>query len=381
MQYLIVSKMDETGVLCMHSKHNDGSDNNNNDVGQQDTKYLDNLKEDLKVLETSWRNNNLKPRRVVHHLVEIIDSLAEIARVEDIESAGVLCTSLREYLASVASGKADLEDRSWTTASDLIDLLADSVTGDNVPFAGFENLKTRWKEEEELSERSDADVPADTKSAHAASADMESPTLEVSQMSEINEVDAKELLQKAQDALLSGQGESAKELALQAAEIIAQAEAEERKQTELRVRADLENIISEESEVERSIASTKEMIADREEDLGKLSERLSLAQSTLEERETACKQIREDIESTENQMNALKEKHKELLDLFQEVLPARDAAERECSKINAEFGDLPAEAESMRETLQDMEQRMERIRQKKGDAEAELETLADRITV
>ena len=361
----------------MLSKHS----NNKKDVGRQDLKFLDNLKEDLRVLETSWRNKNLKSARVVHHFIEIIDSLSEMARIEAIESAGVICASLREYLASVAAGKADLGDRSWATASDLIDLLADSLREGDVPFAGLENLKTRWRREAECSEPPLADASSDSDSPNAVSADAESPKLEENEMSENNGTDPKELLQQAQEALLSGQGESAKELALKAAELIAQGEAEEVRQKELGLRADLENIISEESEVERSLSSTKEMIADREEDLGKLTERLSKAQAAFDERESACKQIREDIEKTEAQMASIKEKHKELLDLFQEVLPARDAAERECTKIKAEYGELPAETESMRDSMQDMEHRLEQIRQKKSNLEAELEKLAEKTAV
>lgn len=366
----------------MLSKHS----NNKKDVGRQDLKFLDNLKEDLRVLETSWRNKNLKSARVVLHFAEIIDSLSEMARIEAIESAGVICASLKEYLASVAAGKAVLGDRSWATASDLIDLLADSLREGDVPFAGLENLKTRWKGEAECSESplADApiaDAPTDSNSPNAVSADAESPKLEVNEMSEINGIDPKELLQQAQEALLSGQGESAKKLALKAAELIAQGEVEQMKQKELSLRSDLENIISEESEVERSMDSTKEMIADREADLSKLTERLSKAQSSFDERETACKQIREDIQKTEAQMASIKAKHKELLDLFQEVLPARDAAERECTKIKTEYGELPAETESMRDSLQDMEHRLEQIRQKKANVEAELEKLAEKTAV
>jgi uncharacterized phage infection (PIP) family protein YhgE len=360
-------------------------DNDKKEVEQQDLKYLDNLKEDLQILETSWRNQNLKPKRLVRHFQEIMDSLSEIARVEAIESAGVVCASLKEYLASVAAGNTNLRERAWATTADLIDLLADSLREGNVPHAGLENLKTRWKEETNGEELPDKDVS--TEAVHAEESPLVVPNgaqahnLEENEMSPNNGSDAKELLQKAQEALLSGQGEDAKALALKAAELIAQGEVEERKQKELSLRTDLENIISEESEAEQSGIHIKEKIAESEETLNELTERLSKAQSTLDEREAACRKIRDDIEQAEAQMAAMKEKHKELLDQFQEVLPARDAAERECTKIKAEYGELPLEIESLRDRMQDMDHRLEQIRKRKTDAEAELEKFAEITTV
>jgi len=360
----------------MLSKHN-----NKKNGGRQDPKYLSNLKEDLRVLETSWRNKNLQPKRVVRHFVEIIDSLSEVARIEDIDSAGVICANLKEYLSAVGTAKAELGERAWTTASDLIDLLRDSLSNGDVPHAGFENLRSRWKEEAESLQVQRPNIPVGPEGPATVSVEAESPKLEVNEMPDVNEIDPKELLQKAQEALLSGQGESAKEMALRAAELIARGEAEQRKQKELGLRANLENITNEESEIEQSIGSTNEMIAEREEELNNLTERFSQAQSALDERETACKKIREEIEKTETEMASIKAKHKELLDRFQEVLPAKDAAERECARIKAQYGELPSELESLRDNLQDMEHQLDQVRTRKAEAEAELEKFAEKSTV
>lgn len=350
----------------------------NNKQGEpHDVAFLDNLKEDLRVLEKSWHNKNLKLKRVIRHFEEILDSLSEIARVEAIEAAGVICDSLKDHLASVAGGKAELGEQAWATTVELIDLLADSLRKGNVPYAGFENLKTRWKQGADGPEQPSLAVPNETgrltKRPGTASDGTQAHNLEENEMSSNDGIDPNELLKKAQEALLSGQDDSAKELALKAAELISTGAAEERRQKELTLRTDLENIINEESEAEQSMTHINEKIAEREEALNEVTERLSQAHAALDERENACRQVREQIDKVEAQMAEIKQKHKELLDSFQEVLPARDAAERECTKIKAQYGELPVEIESLRDRLQDMEHRLEQIRKRKVTTEAELE--------
>lgn len=356
----------------MLAKHDTGSDE------QYDLKFLNNLREDLRILETSWRNKNLRRKRVVHHFIEIIDSIAEIARVESVEPARAICADLKEYLAMAANRKANLEERSWTTAAELIDLLSDSLGEETEPSSGLEELRISWKKQVGSRGRQAESAAA---SPGAEPGDAESPNLEEIKMTDSNGTDPQKLLAMAQEALLSGQGESAKEMALKAAELITQGAAEERKKKELNLTTDLENIASEQSEIDLSISHTNERISERETELHTLTESLSEAQSSLDKHEASCKQVRDDIDRTEAKMAALKEQHKEMLDRFQEALPARDAAERECAKIKAAYGELPADIESLRDALHELEHRAKQIRQKKDDTEAELEKLAQKAAV
>jgi predicted nucleic acid-binding Zn-ribbon protein len=357
----------------------------NGNMDRSDFKFLANLKEDLSVLETSWKNKSLHPKRVVQHFMEIIDSIAEVARVESLEPAGAICADLKEYLSSAANGKAGIGERSWNTAAELIDLLCDSVGEDGEASVGLEELRTSWIERADSDETSAA--KESTKNAWATSAaeaevpDAKPLNLEESKMPASNGTDPQELLKMAQEALLSGEGESAKEMALKAAELIAQGAAEERKKKELVLKTDLENITNEESEIELSITHTNERISEQETKLNGLTERLSEAQSMLDRREAECKEVRDGIDKAEAEMAAIKERHKALLDKFQEALPARDAAERECARIKTEYGEAPADIESLRDDMQNLEHRAEDIRGKKAEAEAELGKLAQTSAV
>jgi len=360
------------------SKHGDDNE-------RQDVKLLKRLKEDLRVLETSWQNKSLHAKKVLRHFLEIVDSISDIARVESIEPAEVVCDDLKEYLACVADGRASLGERSWMTALELIDLVSDSLDNGSAASDSLEKLITRWKEET-------APMVSPAKEPPKAPGLQASPSWETfsnakmlgreeDDMSEIRETDAQELLQKAQEALSSGDGEGAKELALKAAEIIAKAETEERQKREKGLRDALEKTTREESEVEQSLNHTMEAIGEREEGLNLLTERLSQAQSALDEREAACKEIRGEIDEIETEMASIKEKHKKLLDRLQEVLPARDAAERECAKIKAEYGNMPDETENLRDKKQELEHQLELIRKQKAETEAELVKLSEEITV
>lgn len=362
----------------MFAKRNESEDN-------RDLKLLDNLKEDLRVLEMSWQNKNLHSERVIRLFVEIIDSIAEVVRTEPIRAAEVVCGDLKEHLASVADGKASLGERSWRTAAELIDLMSDSLGGAAESTEGLEELQTRWTEENLSHEQAGTGTVTEPGGPVEKSADMrgevETPNSEERTMNDTNAVDPKELLQQAQEALLSGNGESAKEMALRAAEIIAQGEAEEIKKREQVLIVDLENIAQEESEAEQAIDLTKGQISEREDELNSLTERLSEAQAAFDERDAACKELREQLDETEAEMAAIKEKHKQLLDRFQEVLPARDAAERERAKIKGEYGELPSEIEILRDNLQNLEHQLERIRERKAESETELEKMAERTSV
>jgi len=360
------------------SKHGDDNE-------RQDVKLLKRLKEDLRVLETSWQNKSLHAKKVLRHFLEIVDSISEIARVESIEPAEVVCDDLKEYLAWVADGRASLGERSWMTALELIDLVSDSLGNGSAASDSLEKLITRWKEET-APMVSPAKEPPKAPGLQASPSwetfsNSKMPGVEEDDMSEIRETNAQELLQKAQEALSSGDGEGAKELALKAAEIIAKAETEERQKREKDLRNALEKTTREESEAEQSLNHTMEAIGKREEGLNLLTERLSQAQSALDGREAACKEIRGEIDEIETEMASIKEKHKQLLDRLQEVLPARDAAERECAKIKAEYGNMPDETENLRDKKQELEHQLELIRKQKAETEAELVKLSEEITV
>jgi uncharacterized phage infection (PIP) family protein YhgE len=354
-------------------------------VDRSDFKFLANLKEDLRVLETSWKNKNLHPKRVVRHFIEIIDSIAEVSRVESLEPAGAICADLKEYLSSAANGKAGIGERAWNTAAELIDILGDSLGEGEEASVGLEELRTSWIEradsDEAPAEKTDTENARADSAAEAEVPDAKPLNLEESKMPASNGTDPQELLRMAQEALNSGEGESAKEMALKAAELIAQGAAEERRQKELVLRTDVENITNEESEVELSITHTNEKISEHEKELNGLTERLSEAQSMLDKREAECKEVRDGIDKAEAEMAAIKERHKILLDKFQEALPARDAAERECAKIKAEYGEAPADIESLRDDLQDLEHRAEDIKKRKAEAEAELDKLVQTSAV
>ena len=351
---------------------------------EAELKFLNNLKEDLRILENSWRSRNLHPKRVVKHFLEIIDSISEIARSESVEPLELLCADLKQYLTSVAGGKGALGERSWSMTSELMDLLRDSIReGSAAPAAaGLEELKARVYEEtsaHQLEARETATGPARQASPpgdHPVGA--QTRAQEENKMAITNNENAQELLQEAQKALLSGNGEGAKELALKAARLIAEAEAEELRKKEKILRVDLEAVIHEETDIENSVNEATEKIAGHESELASLTERLAQAQSAFDEREKACQKIGKEIDKVEEKLAEAKEKHKEVLDRFQEFLPARDAAERECTKIKAEYGDLPKKIETMRESLQELEHRLAEVRGRKTKTEAELEKLAEK---
>jgi len=350
-----------------------------------DAKFLKRLEEDLRVLKNSWMNKNLHPKRVVKHFVEIVDSVSEIARTESLDPAEIICADLKEYLASVAGGRASLGERSWVTALELVDLVSNSLNNGSEAAGGLEKLHARWLEGAASSGPATNENPDSPGcEPHPSRETFDEPqayNLEENKMVDVSNMDPQELLKEAQKALSSGDGGGAKEMALKAAEMIVKIEAEERKKRESVLSDILEAVLIEKSELESSISKTNETISEGEEELNALTERLSEAQSAFDEREAACNEIRGEIDDAEAEIASIKEKHLKLLDRLQETLPARDAAERQCATIKAEYGELPAEIEGLRDNLQELELRMEPIRQRKADAEAELAEISQAITI
>ena len=54
---------------------------------------------------------------------------------------------MKQYMSSVADGKAQLGERAWATASELIELLCESLKEGEAPSDALEQLQTRWAEE------------------------------------------------------------------------------------------------------------------------------------------------------------------------------------------------------------------------------------------
>lgn len=199
-------------------------------------------------------------------------------------------------------------------------------------------------------------------------------------MDETLHMDAKELLQKAQEALQLGNGDSAKELALKAAELISKIEVEEAQKKEKHLRDDLELAIHEEVEAEETYEHLKQEMADRNEEFSALNSRMTDAQSSLEEQQHACSKIKEEIEKTEAELARLQGEYKRLREQFQEALPARDAAERECVRVKGQLQNLQPEMEVLTDSLAAAESQLEKARQKRTEKEAALGKILQRIS-
>jgi DNA repair exonuclease SbcCD ATPase subunit len=338
---------------------------------RQEIKFVNTLKEDLNTLGHSWQNKNLDGKKVVKHFLEILNSLSDIAEGDSFEPA---FAELEEYLGSVRSGKADLWEGAWNLTGELMDLLCDSLREGSVATDSMQELHSRIMQE------THARITADQKTADASGSDgAKTLDQEEKQMADDTRIDPKELLAKAQEALLSGEGENAKEFALKAVQLIAEVETEEAKKREKALRTDLDSLVHEEAEAETFLSETREKTAQMEEELAAFNKRLADAESAFEKRESECREVKKEIEDAEAEMNSLKEKHKELKSRFQEVLPARDAAQRECSKIRGEAGEMPSEVEVLKESLQEAEGRLEEIRKRKPEIETEMAKLAEKL--
>jgi len=349
----------------------------------QEIKFVNTLKEDLKTLEISWSHKKLSEERVAKHFLEILNSFSEVAQAEFFEAFEPVCADLEEHLASVGSDRAELWEEAWTLTTELIDLLIESLREGSVESDRIEELQTHIRNGTNLRELAEEEFLDESRysSSHEVSADDNGimRAQEENKMANDVRVDPKELLAKAQEALLSGNGDNAKELALKAAELIAEAEAEEAREKQEALKSQLESVIHEESDAETSISEIREKTAEREKELAAFNKRLADARAAFGKRESECQEIKNEIENNEAEIAALKEEQKKLRERFEEAVPARDAAKRECSKVESESRDLPAEVEMLRENLTETEERLKEIRQQKSEIEAGLAKLNEKL--
>ena len=332
---------------------------------REDLKFLNTLIEDLRTLERSWRNKSLSKEKVLKHLLEILNSCSSLARTESLEVFDPVYIDFEKYLASVATGPTKLWEGSWDLVAELMNLLCDALREGYAASDRIEELHAHLRNETRAS----------------VGENKVTRTQEENTMTDSNRKDPKKLLEDAQEALLSGKGDNAKELALRAAELIAEAEAEEARKKQESLTADLEKLKSEESEAEIFLSETKERTAELEQELGAFNKRLSDAQSAFDKREKEYQEIKQEIEKTEAEMASLKSTLGQLRERFEEALPARDAAKRECSKIESEAGELPSEVEMLRENVLETEERLEGIRQRKSEIDAELKKLSEKTAM
>lgn len=347
---------------------------------QQQTDYLNNLKEDLRVVENSWRKKKLQRKKAVKHFVEIVDSALEIARTQAVDHLESVCADVRQFLLSDSSGAAKFQDSSWSLVAELIDILRDSLVDGEAVAEKLADWEERWKESTYGTEGELEMLMGESEdtllSLEESRVKQEGQSRGEDKM--VGRTEAERLLREAQQALSTGNGDNAKELALQAAQLIAKLEAEEAMRKEELLKESLEEAAKLETEAEETLKPLREELAEREQELDSASARLADAESSLEERVRACKEIKEQIDKAESELAALKERHANLLEQYQETLPARDAAERECSRLETELETLRPEVEGLRENIGVCEKQMEEARQKRAEIEAELEKLSQK---
>lgn len=326
----------------------------------------------------------LSEGKIVKHFLEIVNSVHDVAQEESAEALETAWADLKDHLISVASGKSVFWDASWNATAELMDMLCDALRNVSVTPDGIEEFRNRIRKETRSrlsSDKKTSDGFSPAASPKASTGDgMNGHTQEENQMADEIQNDPKKLLEKAQEALLSGKGENAKELAMKAAELIAEAEAEEARKREETLKSELENLVQEESAAEAFVSETKEKLTASENELAGFNKRLADAQSAFEKRENDCQELKKEIESTEAEITSLREKQKQLRERFEEAIPARDAAKRECSKIENASGNLPSEVAKLREDLQDTEQHLGEIRLRKSEIESELENLPSKTS-
>jgi uncharacterized coiled-coil DUF342 family protein len=357
----------------------------NGNKSRREIDLLENLREDLRVLENSWKRGKLDRKKVIRHLIEIVDSILDVARYESLDPFEAACVEVKKHLMSAAKGRTDFEERLWSLISELAGLVRESLDEGEIAFAGFEGWRSRWSVE----------APSERTAKHDASDKQSSPVLsahvptngtslhiqEGDEMRDSIRTDPKDLLQKAQEALLSGDGASAKEFALKAAELIARLETEEARKKEKLLRAEFEKAARTESDAEETFKHLKDEMTERDRELAALATRMAEAQASFEERQRTSQEIKEQIDGTEAEIAALKEKHKELLTKYQETLPARDAAQREMTRAKTNLDKLNSEVGMMRETVNDAESQVTRARQKREGLEAELHKQQEKVAV
>lgn len=345
------------------------------DDRQLELELLENLIEDLRVLENSWKKKKLAPKKVAGHFAEVVGSILDIARSGAPDSFEEACADLKTFAVSVGNGKTHIDQNSWQLTSELAELVRQSLRHDGAGDGLLEDWKSRWRDREEPDQ-----VPgrgADfAESPLNARENKEAFAREDDEMGRTLQTDAEQLLRKAQEALSSGNGDDAKELALQAAQLIAEIEVEEARKKEKSLKADLEAAALEEAEAEETLGHLKEEMTEREQELASMNNRLSEAQNAFEQRQDTCHQLKAQIDQVESELASLKEKHQALRGQFEEALPARDAAERECVRLKEELEKLAPETEIIDDSVKAAESQLARARSKKQAIEAELEELA-----
>lgn len=334
---------------------------------------LTNLQDDLSVLENTWQRKKISSPKAAKHLREIVQSVHTIAKAESFGEFETICIETLKRLNSVENKKTDLEKRQWALVSELIEHVKTSLRDATATAADVESRMGTWNA------KSSTSGPADGSNGSSSDDLEESSPREEPQMSTSIHANAQELLQKAQEALVSGNGENAKELAMQAAEILAKLEAEEAKKKEKQLRSDLELAVHEEAEAEETLARIKEEMADSENEINQLTNRLSEADSSFKEQQKACQQFKEKIENIEAEITRLNEEHKTLVEQFQEALPARDAAERECVRLKKELEKLAPEMELITDSTSSAEQQLSQARERREILAAELDKVMAKI--
>jgi len=342
---------------------------------REELRLLSNLKDDMRILQNSWKKKKLRRKKTLKHFIGIIDSVTNIVRSESLEPFETSCAEMKAQLKSVANGKADFEESLWLQTSDLMDSIGDTLRNGSQADNGHEEEpiaeELTGKESDSQSDMEVSPVPAD---------DGDNPIAEEEkEMIAPNQIDPQRLLQEAQDALLSGDGENAKELALKAADLIAQIAIEEAKQEEKRLRTNLERVMHEEYEAEETVRQLREDLDERETELSSTQDHMAEAQTSLEGRDRACEEIKKEIDQVADELEVLKVKQDELHDRLQETLPARDAANRECSRLKKELENLGTEIDPMRDSIAKAEGQLTQAQRRKAEIEAELKELEEKV--
>ncbi|GAB4342223.1 MAG: hypothetical protein Kow0099_19630 [Candidatus Abyssubacteria bacterium] len=350
---------------------------NVNKAQESEADLLVNLIEDMHVLRNSWRSARQTPAKIIKHLTGIVESALHVAR--DHESLEPLCDDIQAFLKGLTDDGIPLEEGHWQLVFDIMNFLKDS----------FQQGAVKVEELQQCQERLEAvrtKAPALTTTPAVslqngepvngdARAEEEEDIMEESVRSDVGL-----LLQRAQEAFAAGKVDDAKELALQASKLIAEVEAEETKKREKTLRTDLEMAILEESEAEETLKNIQDEMSDRTQELVSLSERLSEAEAAFEQQTRTCQDLKSQLDQVESELASLKKKHKDLLDEFQQSLPARDAAERECLKLKEQFDTLAPETQTLEDNLKAAESQLARARKKREDIEAQLKILASKMS-
>jgi predicted nucleic acid-binding Zn-ribbon protein len=362
-------------VSCVADK-DDGNEES------QEQRFIQTLKEDLQALEYSWRNKSLSAEKIANLYDEILHSFSDVVRTEDFEDFEHTCEDLEDYIASVKGRKTELADEAWRLTAELMDLFCSAMREGSAPAEKLKQLRSRIAKQvtSKLSAKrkySEEHGRTDAISV-TAGGNQEIRAQEETTMTDHAQQDPKLLLAEAQEALSSGKGYNAKELALKAAELIAQVEAEEARKKLAALQIELENVAHEESEAQAFLDETRERATELEKEYSAFNQRLTDARANFNNREKECEDLKKEIEKTEAEMASLKERQKELRERFEEVVPARDAAKRECARIENESKDLPSEVQTWRDSLKETEERLAEIRNRKSVIEAELKELAEK---